>query len=315
VILSAEGVEMATELRRAGATTLSEFIEIVEGTKPVTSAGLWFRGQASSKYRLEPGAVRHLRVVADARGLPVSEDAHLSSSGTTWSGPSAERMLQNFKLQARPFLEFNPSNDYEWMFLAQHHGLPTRLLDWSTNAMVALYFALSTAKAVRGNPREEVKKYLDLDRDDLQEGASAVFIIDPGLVNDTTVGVRDTVNPLEDVERWANYLTPMEHSSISTFSPMCIVAPHISPRIRAQSGAFTIQGANIWPLDYFDLIRPLITKIFIPHEATSEILNSLHRMGMSKSFIYPSLDTVAEDVARIERERYRFDSVPVGSVP
>lgn len=85
----------------------------------------YYRGQASTEFKLIPSIGRLLKDGAETRVLLQYE----------------REIFEDFKRKYSMFTDVHPKNDMEFLFLAQHYGLPTRLLDWTYNPLIALYFA------------------------------------------------------------------------------------------------------------------------------------------------------------------------------
>lgn len=155
-----------------------------------------FRGVPDESFDLVPKVGRHrVKALAKPKRLPYKVDHERA-------------LLQLFKQQAPAYLPHASRNALEWMALAQHFGVPTRLLDWSDSFIVALWFAVQ----------------------DLPDGRSsdaAVWVTR----NQPWVADPDSFDPFTGIP-----------------TPLIYRPPHVAPRIGAQGSVLMVCPSPSQPL-------------------------------------------------------------------
>lgn len=191
--------------------------------------------------------------------------------------PSIARVEnKGFMQNAIPHIDTPLSNEWEWMFLMQHHRAPTRLLDWSESPLAALYFAV------------EDQAHLNV--------AGAVWCLDPiGLNKAAQMKFELELEiPSFGRDKVLNvYLPSTVHENPSELSPLAIVGPRNTARMAAQLGAFTINHRVHTPIDKIGDGQH-VWRWVIPAKAKNPILEELAYLGYSAQTLFPDLDRVAD---------------------
>lgn len=130
-----------------------------------------FRGHANSAWTLKPSIGRHFSGV--------------------WSDVAQreKRSLQEFKNRAVSYVRHRPSLDIEWLALMQHHGCATRLLDFTTNPLIALFFASDLSQNSDGEIIwMSYKRPVETFPDELLFEQSKAFVYRPPHITERIIG-------------------------------------------------------------------------------------------------------------------------------
>lgn len=216
---------------------ISDYISQILAFEKQENEILVFRGMADIDYKLQPSIGRK-----------------------NYTPELEKQVFLEFKRQYYLYTDLRPQNDMDVLFLGQHHELPTRLLDWSYNPMVALFFACENEKK-----DEEAK--------------------------DGCVYIHRLPNNLNDSEQNSN----MPHSidKIMECNKNYFIVPNYTDsRYRNQQSLFMLCGK---PNEEAVLN---VDSLVIDKDSKKDILKDLALLGYNRTFIYPKLESLCQDIKK-----------------
>jgi FRG domain len=228
--------------------SLSEFLERVKTKKEAEegkgkNADFIFRGQVRDKPLLPKIARLHF--------------LHLDFENRE------KLMLEEFKRLSLGLTDLIPETDWDYLSLAQHHGLPTRLLDWTYQALPAVYFAVETA------PEDD--------------NDAVVWLL--------KTRVKDFIQS-DQLER----ISPFHNKRTRIYRPRAVAR-----RIVVQGGLFTVHQlrstGDFLELEENNRYSDRLVKFIIPASRYVHLRNELDGCGVNRASLFPDLDGLCAHLA------------------
>jgi len=280
--------------------SFEEYLQTVRNELP-KDVRKYFRGQTklvAAGYELKPSIGRY---------------DHLFAKSLIERDELEREVLEVFSNHLMTHVQHLPRTEWEALAIAQHHGLPTRFMDWTTNPLVALYFAVRETKTD--------------DDDKPMNSAVYVLISDPPRYTDFSRKQQPAVRPVKDLATTPaasatgyeafgvegldpndgadtlpqpTEVTPAdEFGAESTHPPapspfeirenVIYHPPHISPRLRAQDSVLLACQQPFKAMEERDCLE-----IVIRHDAHDDIRRRLDQYGVFDRQLFPDLDGIAK---------------------
>jgi hypothetical protein len=234
----------------------------------------WFRGVGKECYQLVPRIYREI--------------------GWEYNVNEAVDMRAEFARRAKPFIKQTlPYSVGEYLHLMQHYGFPTRLLDWTEGALIALYFAIRIHR---------------------NDKTPCVWMLNPSwlnYVNDVTIKNEETgedkslvlYTDYNAVEEFPADLIIKEHylnEHKLADLPVAAFPPYIDTRIVAQKSVFTIHGRIKNGFDVLFKKYPdaqiCVLRITSDQGMIKNMIKELTRLGMTETTIFPDLEGLSREI-------------------
>ncbi len=266
--------------------TVDSWTRLRDVIEDFAGAGWAFRGQADAKWRLESSLTRYLRQF----GAPPEE----------WLARES-KILRTFKRKAHLLIPRTPEDreTLEWFALMQHHGAPTRLLDFTWSPYVAAFFALERATE-----------------------DSAIWAVLPGpkgVPNHRGFSISEILNklgfdqPQEGVREHTQRFVPPKPVPESDAIPRVVIGEPtlMNQRMTTQAGTFVIPIEDIEVPVESIVPRSSVFKLrLVTQSLRRETMNRLYNMNINNATLFPGIDGLARSLAFELEFNWAIDDQP-----
>jgi FRG domain len=208
----------------------------------------WYRGQARVSWKLVPSVFRN------AKGFNYETNISI-------------RFMSRARARMR---EHPPNNDFgAWLSVMRHHGLPTRLLDWSESLLLAAYFVIADTAAFSEDGCIWALAATRLNKQQL--GDHAIF-------------------PIEHAKALSVVNAAFTGKNVDQY--LAVIPAHVDLRMLLQQSHFTVHGGPT-PLESLPHADDYLIRFVVPAADKPELALSLNNMGINESTVFPELDNLA----------------------
>jgi predicted outer membrane repeat protein len=213
----------------------------------------WFRGQSNAEHQLTPSLFRK---TAD---ISIDEPYYKRE---LYVIQNQDYGIREFKAALQQHRDCSGYKEIDYLYLMQHFEIPTRLLDFTTNPLIALYFCVSFSDNKIETTEIEIADFRE--NSSYSNKGGAIFCVKPHVIN-------------YELNLDGDKIIDLNEYSFETLKninfPVCIYGNNIDKRMEAQQGVFIYYGNMIKPLDWYEIMEPHIVKIFIPNSLKSKFKN------------------------------------------